>query len=145
MRVTEIIPGLWQSDWPDLSWMPAHGIRAVLNVVPDEQRRCPAYPDGVVVHRLPFLDVPGSAPPRAWMDAAADIVADEGAKGGLLVHCLVGNNRSTIAVCAGLVRMRKCTPAAALATVSAVRAVAPAPEWVAAFCEWAEEATACAC
>lgn len=140
MNATEIVPGLWQSGWPDMGWVRTSGIRRVLNVVPDEQKPCPTYPASVSVHRVPYLDTPGSTPPPWWLDRVSAVIAEHAPRGGLLVHCLAGNNRSTIAICAGLMRMRGCSASKALSVIRARRDVSPAPGWLAGLAAW-EKAT----
>ena len=143
MNATEIIPGLWQSGWPnDPAWFAAHGVRQVVNLVPDAQglgywgSAVPRYPDGTDVHRWHFLDIPGSVPPPGWIDEVSACVVDCLGRGPVLVHCSAGNNRSTVAVASALCRLNGWSGAEALAAVRAKRDVRPAPEWVAALAAW---------
>ena len=146
MRATEIIPGLWQSDWPnDTAWMVEHRIRTVVTPVPDSQgigtylRALPPYPEGVRIFRFPFLDTPGAVPPPGWLAAASAAVVEAMPRGPVLVHCAAGNNRSTGIVAASLMRLRGCTAAEAMASITAVRQVAPAPETLAALRDFEAE------
>lgn len=125
-----------------MDWVRRAGIRTVVTPVPDVQglqfygRTLPEYPAGTAVHRFPFLDTPGALPAPGWLDAVSEVVVEGVRSGPTLVHCLVGNNRSTIIVAAGLVLLEGINPAQALEWVRQVRSVHPDPALVQYLCDW---------
>lgn len=146
----ELVPGLrvggqlWQSGWPDdPGWFQAHGVGQAVNVVPSHQALAvyggpPPYPAGLIVHHWPIDDTPAdSYPTDDWLRCVSGQIIDCRKRGSVLVHCSAGNNRSTIAVCAALMRRRwplRLTAAAAL--VRASRDVHPAPLWLTTLTLW---------
>lgn len=137
MYASEIRPGLWQSDYPDdMTWLPSHGIRTVINVINPEQARArwgvypPTYPAGIAVALLPLLDSAGApAPSLTWLRAAGECVARATLVGPVLVHCAAGGNRSTIAICMGLINLHDIDWESALQIVKAQRPIAQPASW----------------
>ncbi|MHB1870870.1 MAG: protein-tyrosine phosphatase family protein [Steroidobacteraceae bacterium] len=139
---TEIEPGLWQSMWPEAGLCARLGIATAVNLVPADQphglRKGPGpdpdYGTGVTVLHFPFLDMPGTRPPLDWLDQVSRAIV--AAERPVLVHCIWGNNRSTIAVGAALVRLHGLTGTQALAAIKAKRAVNPDRNWSTGLEEW---------
>jgi protein-tyrosine phosphatase len=112
-RLFNIEPGLFQSSRPGL--YPPPGVSAVLNVSDTPNEFVAGHGLAAVIH-LPLID--NTFPGVDWLDLAVDLVASLRRRGhGVLVHCDMGESRSSLVLAAYLMRSRGLGVDAALAAL----------------------------
>lgn len=118
-----VADGVWLGRLPTAERLRQHGIRAILDLTAEHDG---SRGEGLMVERLPMLDLATPAP--AALRAAAAAIERLRPAGPVLVHCALGYGRSATAVAAWLLLTRRAaTPADAVALVAAARPGAQVP------------------